>query len=187
MPNFVISHFHFQFSRLQFELHSKTEKSWIYFKISDYYYLLHVLQSFLLPSHTYSFYLFILDAKIKCHPSTIKISILLFFFLFKTNTCQNCCCQNWQLEIFSNLCQKVDWRFANPLPDVVQKSQYEQLRLDTSFTTLWNQFLSQPTLSELKKNRTLWVKKYYSYALIRIFSIKSILGTCSSAPLSTLL
>lgn len=74
--------------------------------------------------------------KYQCH------YFFFFFFLvsfpFKANSCQNCGCQNWQLGTFPILAKELIWDMQITLLQKLSNgSQEAQLRLDTSFTTLW--------------------------------------------------
>lgn len=74
-------------------------------------------------------------------------AILFFFFpsfLFKTNSCQNCGCQIWQLRNFPILAKELIWDMQITLFQKLSKgSQGAQLRLDTSFITLWSHCIFQ--------------------------------------------
>lgn len=76
--------------------------------------------------------------KYQCH----YFFLFFFFFVsfpFKANSCQNCGCQNWQLGTFPILAKELIWDMQiTLLKKLSNGSQEAQLRLDTSFTTLWS-------------------------------------------------
>lgn len=74
----------------------------------------------------------------KLYKNTNAITFSFFSsFPLKTNSCQNCGCQNWQLETFPTLAKELIGDMQITLLQKLSKvSQEAQLRLDTSCTTL---------------------------------------------------
>lgn len=88
--------------------------------------------------------------KYQCH-----YFFFFFSFSFKASSCQNCGCQNWQLRTLPTLAKELIWDMQITLLQKLSNgSQEAQLRLDTSFTTLWRHRIFQSPRNRKQEFKT---------------------------------